>query len=975
MSPKDSDGELIDALAHAAGRRQGVVSDMVEARELQDRARTFAKTLDAPEQERLLARLRIEEALAGKDMRRERAASPEGARLAAISAETQRLVDGFLGGDPESVIAGTRDAIADLVPDDDALLTATPQELYERLVGVTFENAAAAVGKEKAKKWIDLVAPAFQQGKGVDLVRGAGCIPHQLYDSKKFSEIVHFPHLAALHADLKRAEGEESGIVRGRVLQARAQLLKQLFLKGIAPEAQGAVTVDSNGLWVHLEQRKGKETTNRLDAHLPYEYATDDLLERMVADGWITEQDALECRLRRAEDLGDALGVREAESWKNDAYHALLQDEPLPNGSGKLRDEYLMQLNRSAKQGAPITRYPLGVLREDLHAYEPAYAYRSAMALAENVQRQVSHDKRNPELRGYDTYDLTTTARDSYEHRKNLLHDPLNYDVPRIVGTMLEAFEKRGAGAVPFRLLRGTVRGENAADNEHSFLEIVTADGGVQRVLIDADKQLTRSQRRIFDALPSLEKNEYELFETLSYAYRHYTLVASSLMAQADQLDEDDVGRRRAISLLMQDANAFLMLELPERFAEAMAAQSAFIDNDPDADIPFRYGEILGEALERFREKLFGGDIRDAVRGFNVKVNRHEVAFDDRFLDAFPERFKENSWTSDPALCEELAGIKQTIAVVDAGDREIPYAMEAKAIRALRLLPDRPLITVIGGCRDMPADGDGAKAVDAMCARLVEAGHVLRANIVPPGTQSGIGVTLGRASVAYQQRTADLPAAQKARFFAVSPGGETYYPGNPHLASENEKEAMAYAIGPFDTILTPFEAGWDWTGDRKKDAPYFRHVEYAEAIYNRVSAGQPRVTVVGNGGLFTIVEAIAALKNKSSVLLVRDTGRFADLAIALDGQRNDLARKQDNEEWTDAVLDLIRTAVPAHSTKALLDAFGESDPTPEQRLYREKLREYFVLALPDGAVVTTTVDALGESVERAATAWKAASKR
>lgn len=982
------DGDLVQAIVHAAAREAVRAEQNFDALALAEKARKTVAQLSEEQKQDLSARLHVHMLLAGKDIRREveRGNSETATLVQEVAAETRRFLDAFLARSPSDVIDYTRTKTELILDPQHAAklqtMTQAPELLYQQVIGGSFDAAKEATEKPIAAKWIDLVTPTFKQGKAIKLLTMLGYIPQELYATETFKKKIGFTDLSNVHEALKKYASQEKGVTRERALQARAQLLTQLFLREIAVQAEGKVTIDINGLWINLEQRRGKRVQCRLHAHLPYEYATEELLATMAKQGWLQETDITEARLRRAEETDDPIAAEEAEETKirqllertGYAEFQEYKDKDLNSIKQRMDFDFVVMHAFDRKDNAPsYARFPLSIVRHHLQEdRSQAHKFRNVLSLAERIQSHVAQDINRSSL-GYESYDLTTSARESYQLRKNILNNPRQYDVPRIIGTLMESMDKPQTDAVSYKIFRGTIK--ETGEQNHSFLEILTEQGGFHRVLLDPQKQLTTKQRTIFEQLPALNKSEHELFETLALTFHHYQRVIADMKEltgpRGDSLEGEQL--REFFLAMTQDMNAFLLMEDAKRYEQVVPFYEQFLQNPESMYIPYTYLDIAQKAVLAFGRKIFhADDIHASLEDFSANIQRKEIAFDDRFLAGFPERFKQKSWTSNPELCGQLRDLKQTITVIDAGDRDIPYAMEAKAIRSLHLLQDRPLISVIGGCRDLPKQGEGTSAVNQMCSGITEVAHRLKANVVVPGTQSGIGVTLGRASVAYGQQTARLPASERARFFAVSPGGETYYPGNPYLAPENEHEAMAYAIGPFDSVLTPFQAGWDWKGERKRDAPYFRHVEYAEAIYNRVSAGQPRITIIGNGGLFTIVEAVAALKNHSSIVLVEDTGRFADLAIVLQQEREFVG----NDHWEQKMIELINTKIPLHSRNALLQAFGSSveSATPEQQLYREKLREYVVLSQKEDIRVTGVAE-LEDVVENIVDDWQKKHKK
>ncbi len=976
MLNEPQNDELLRVLVHAGAdsvlsRSGGAEKPNIE--DLTARATEVIAALEPAEAAALLSRLQLYETLLSKDARREtrEGDTPLAHKARAIQQDVRRVIDSMLGNETTSIQEATHTAITTVVELDERKPLSS-EELYQQLIGEDFEQIKTIAGKPKADKWIDLVAPVFTQGKAIDVLNHAGFIPYQLYTSNTFRKNVQFSHLSGLHRQLRDREERVDGVALERTLHARAQLLCHVFLQEKAEGIGGKVTLDTNGLWVNLEDRRKKsKEPDRLVGHIPYSYIDEPVIQALLQQERIQESDALELRLRHAEATNDVAAM-EALEWEKVMLFLKLsglgeRERFKGQSKEKILDElifevligYDFELKKAHKENIHLY-IPFLAVRHSLNRQniESVYKLKNILYAAESIQTYIAREPRTHE--GYESYNLSDSATKSYEARKSILQDPRNYDAPRLVGFLLETKDALEIHNSPkFNMFRGTISEREGRSS--SFIEMIIEGGSICRVLLDPEKQLTARQQELFSELPVLNKDEYELFETLGNTYAHHSQLARNLHIydgpRFDYMMPDEL--RQLFLKSMAEMNAFLLMEDPSYYARAIIIYNEFLEGH--SYFPsYEFFSICDNAVEKFGERLFNPvHTSETLQRYTVDIQRHKVTFDDAFVNEFPDRFKEKSWTWDASLCAELRELNYSITVVDAGDRAIPYAMEAKAIRSLRLLQDRPLISVIGGCRDMPNEGTTKSAVEEMCEGIMQAADTLTANVVPPGTQSGIGISLGKVSVAYNQQTADRSPAKKARFFAVSPGGETYYPGNAQMADASEDDAMVYAIGPFDSILTPFEAGWDWKDDRKRDAPYFQHVEYAEAIYQRVSAGQPRVTVVGNGGLFTVVEAAAALKNHASILLIADTGRFADLAIALETHRAELS-DIDKKAWEQKVLDVILSDIPTHSTKALVSAFGEAAPTAEQQLYRDKVFEYFRLGKGEdiriGGVTTVEQD-------------------
>ncbi|MBI4434110.1 hypothetical protein HY632_05030 [Candidatus Uhrbacteria bacterium] len=155
-----------------------------------------------------------------------------------------------------------------------------------------------------------------------------------------------------------------------------------------------------------------------------------------------------------------------------------------------------------------------------------------------------------------------------------------------------------------------------------------------------------------------------------------------------------------------------------------------------------------------------------------------------------------------------------------------------------------------------------------------------------------------------------LPRRERAHFFAISPGASTYFPGNESSVASAQNQNEVFAIAPIDSILTPFEANWEYRGADRWRAQYAHHIRYMESLYQRLSVDQPRVMVIGNGGFWTVAEAIASLEHGFDCILVRNTGRFAECIAPVVEQIDTIPFDADPDTITRHLIDIMTAAVP-----------------------------------------------------------------
>ena len=293
----------------------------------------------------------------------------------------------------------------------------------------------------------------------------------------------------------------------------------------------------------------------------------------------------------------------------------------------------------------------------------------------------------------------------------------------------------------------------------------------------------------------------------------------------------------------------------------------------------------------------------------------------------------------------------------------IPYHIEESCVDALRLQRNRPLINVIGGCRE----AKGAEnPLDVLSQAVISAAHEHKANVGVPGTQSGIGNTFGWANVNYSNQFGHLPHSEQAHLFSVNPGGNTFFPGS--TKTSHSERNQVFANTPVDSIITPFEAGWGMQGKNKYNSPYLNHVAYMEAIYQRLAHDQAKVMVVGNGGLYSVAEINESLKRNFDLILVEGTGRFADAAAAIMKHIDKLEVPNDPQKIGPQVIDTVRKILPADVSKEFFQKdFGSEHYTDNEdyQVFRTFFWNFLRLAkAKKGSIQTTSLDKLEQTLNK-----------
>jgi len=878
-------------------------------------------------------------------------------------------------------------------------------------------------------KWIELVGPLFRQNPkelGSAVLDTMGHIPEAVFRTGAFRK-VPFQDLVQFHNGFLRAAQESrtehdfkkqlcgmgSIFHEQRLLHVRSQLLKHIFLGGAAEILKNLdksqVTIDVEGVRIDLPGPEVVEGS--LHAHIPFAYVTEELCDHWLQGDWISPGNALEIRLQRAQGNHSPLEFKMLDQKKAKNFtRACDRHHHLRSFSFENALEYCIDKNRKnpscpslyhAEIAAflnlsPHTSHiPLAMFNEKAHIPESVLDYflstqseneegsrihkiMTVLQIAETLQRMISEEVTvedgmhslppaiSSDATARSSHQLSRTAKDAYDMRRTLLMDSRSYDVARILSRVLDHGIPPNSPEHEFMVFRGDF-GKSSGGLRHHFLEILYK-GRIVRLLISPDKQLTKSQRETFDALPKLDRADYERLEAFIMTYEHFRERIEAIQHAHLVTSFGAEYREKWLSTLNQymlDLNAIVLTEFPQHYAETNEYYEAFwrsdhLSNDSITDFRIEnYITHMKSLLKKYEKRLFSArNPKEVVDRLSVDIQREEVHFDAHFMDQFPaDQLKD--WSYDP----ELSTCGQKTWVVHTSTENIPYAMEAKAIRALELIPGRPLISFAGGCKNTDYQEGVETPSSKMAQKIIAVAHEFTANVAPPGTQSGFGSDMSKAFLEYSARHSHLSPDKRAECFAVSPGGETYYPGNPLLTKNPEGEP--YAMIPFKTILTPFEAGWNWKGERRAEAPYFAHVEYMELIYQRLAAGAPRVLVVGNGGLFTIAESIAAMKNNVPIVLTKDSGRFTDFMIEVleHFKELELLEGGSQDELDRQMLTILEQYVSPEYRSRLKKDFGEEIPVknPEFRVYRDYFYQFLRLA-KHKKIVISTIDDLDETM-------------
>lgn len=805
----------------------------------------------------------------------------------------------------------------------------SPEHLYEALTFLELhpdvtpetygasvaEATAAALGLPEGKtKWVDGISPTFNAKDRArvftKLFADVGFLPEELTTKKAFQKVP----TTSLFASVEALRTLEGGEYADEARHERARLLNAMIAGGnlLQLHAQGGdITLDANGIFINV---------GALHAHLPYGLIEEPAFAALTRDGWLSDEAAAEAGLRT---LNENNTVSEIEKVKQDQLERFIesikdseQETALVKDIAKLRA--LVENNTASEnqkhelllaEGSLVYTRRLdsleGVVTQIVN--NPQYFAKKVIKgnhiipdmvidalgergpdgistlarFGESISEELANksaDTNQTALGANDfaSHELLKIPEIEYERRSAIINSPEYYNAHKMLRGILAAKTKTSEQD-EFIVLRSAYKRVKNGD-QHSFVEVLNK-GEMSRVLINENKELDAPLRRAFEELPLYERDAYEDLERAVTTYKSFArdlerLRSTKGMSITGYQDYE-------FWRIARDVLGFLSGHAsPERFRTAsdLFDKLEAAVHDESYTTMGKYAEefvvLVEQCDEEYRKFLYAsiGKPINFTEAFMPEIAKTDVAFGSRFAEEAREKCAPGGYD------EKLSATEANVRVVSLDYKEsdptasIPFHVEAEALNALRLSP-RKFLNIAGGARLM--EGRDQDAMSAMIGDILGVAHEHQLNVAVPGTQIGIGRLFGAANTAYRAQHGHLPLAKQARLFAVSPGGNTYYPGNPYLTPEFTSQT--YAMSPVDTIVTPFSVDWDAKGLAKRDSLYLNHVAYMEALYDRIGRGNQRAMLMLNGGLYTLLEATEAYRRGFPLILAEDSGRLAQV--------------------------------------------------------------------------------------------------
>lgn len=772
-------------------------------------------------------------------------------------------------------------------------------------------------------KWIDLVDPLTRALTDTDflhqLLETVGSVPSEIYTKKVFKNIP--PERIVKALETMRAQGSvdeeahESDYERAKMLN---YFLSSKNANALRVRGKKPATLDANGIFINI---KG------FHSHLPYGLCLPHTIDTLVQDRWLSEEEGNELRARTATENHDQDSYKTAREAQEAHFRGIYEkhlgvptEEAIIHTPEKVADICVRGgvlpdaiIERMKESGSPEAVFSLMRLGE---------------LVSQRATDEVAEENGSSLHRPYHQLHVTERA---YQVRSVVMNRPEYYNVTKIARHLL-------AEPLPFQDAEtGYIRGSYKAreGDQHVFFEMLHK-GAVARILLNETKHLGAHEKTHFEEIPLYGKEEYLAAENAVAAFDHFTR-ASKKIREALLLDSTTKGHiETCLDFLLTSVTEFY--DDAAHFARSLTSASAF----EQRDLLIALAQICDTAAKKYRPFLYRNLERPEYFREHLapEVRKHDLHFGGATYEDV--RAKTCEGGSDETLCRESQPIRVVTLHYKSEDptATIPFHIEESALDALRINRDRPLINVIGGCKNLDRPKNGLDPLELMSKSIMTVAHEERANVAVPGTQSGIGITFGRSNIEYRAEYGHLPHSDRAHMFAISPGGSTYFPGNPFIAPEADVQST-YAITTADSILTPFEAGWGARGAEKLHTPYVHHIAYMESLYQRIAAEQKKIIVVGNGGFYSLLEINDSIRRGFEVLLIKDSGRFAELAAHMVEHPSVLEAFARDSSGDAKLLHLIRTSMPEASAQELCQKdFGhrESPENEDYQIYRDTLR-------------------------------------
>ena len=638
---------------------------------------------------------------------------------------------------------------------------------------------------------------------------------------------------------LSPGEDGKSAIARYRALGAPCRLLP-----------------DPEGLRLDL----GPDDARGIHSHIPYDRLPQEVGTALSSEGLFADEgDARECAVRIAEARGDAVRVAAIAKTQDTALATALNlDEALLTAG--VRENPRKAADAMLRTGEHLSAPTITSLLETRPPEDGIFALIAIASELNGGYEGADGDEfraiREPDAwrRLHKSAATARFSRSVFETRSRMLYENGgNADISRVLELLFGSFDGRRLSAFGIQVVRGNYGNQ----------EFVAFFDGVryERVLIDPNKHLrTSAVRERYAALPLLSRSDFEAFEGLLLPYLSFNALEKTI---AEETSNAAASVEGLLSLLASEIE-------PAAYEPVFDAGSAYLralrEGDDGAPARDAFLREVREVRAHYGKRMQGASVPELLDRFLKLPERIETSFDEAFLAAIPDEAKREQ---SRRFLDSLPVTPARAKVVRSGTESgIPFALEARALRALKI-EARPTLLLIMGAKNENLDDQAY--VNRVADAVIAAGKETGANVFMQGTQSGkIAETIVRKYWEYKATLQD-GAEPGFRLIAIEPGRSIYAGPDGY---PNEELRGAHSLLPIDTILTPYAAGW---APGESMHTYRPHVVWRQSVIRRAAEGNPAATLVINAGPWGVAEAAESTADGFTNIVLPDSGRLAGM--------------------------------------------------------------------------------------------------
>lgn len=744
------------------------------------------------------------------------------------------------------------------------------QEIFFQEINT--KRAQYGISKEPTDKWTTLTEETFftHPEKMITIFMDFfWFIPEELYTKLIFLTKNNFSLAAKFFHLLKNKEEKiKDTASKDAYRKARNVFLKYIFLdkpwkkwtlKWICSSIQkeDQIALDTNGVWIKL-----LHTGDSIVSHFPYQLLDDELVHYWFENNWIDENIFYEIKSRQYKKSSNESLKSQIEEKQLDMIFQKLwwkipdtQEKKINFIADRVISDAPSLVRIILENNLVVPDVVFDVILRRLGQSEAMYSvftFAEQFSVILNNEETIEHNR---------DYLLAYSAKNRFTQRKKIATQNTSlYNAYKAIDKAMNLSLPKNS--VDFYLLQSQVD-----DTTHLWFVEVLTQKWVSRTLLNAKKHITKKSGENLKEIPMYSQEDIQKIEVF---------YASMVLAKTALENIENISQKELFHSL-QEIMVFILNYFPEHFQKLSEfSKKIVLQPSPETIRDFvKYTKIIFEKLRfSFDRYITQGQDFEILQN---SLSKRTLKFDENFLDDMKKRrIPEYAFDRDLCMSGEEVQVVELKKMSWEQTLSVDYFSELSAIQALNLKQNKPMIVVSGWCKEVSQNG--VSSLDVFSWAIVNIAVKHAANISIPGTQSWIWVSMSKKYLEYKNKTKWVSEEKTMKMFAVSTRN--------NMADTQYKSESTYAPCPVDQIYIPCDADWGKKWVDVINAGYFQFIEWAEQIYNRLDKKKQRLHIIGNGGLFTIAEVNASLKNQARVVLVEWTGRFADVWTALLQSKN-----------------------------------------------------------------------------------------